>query len=80
MPRAQSTENESKLEVLRVELLEEHRKWVKTHCNCKMEQPMNLSKDEMEGLKSLRLRLVNGELVILPTDKSGRFAIMTVTT
>ena len=32
----------------------------------------------MEGLKSIPLRLVNGELVVLPTDKSGRFAIMTM--
>ena len=34
----------------------------------------------MEGLKSIRLRLVNGELVVLPTDKSGRFEIMTMET
>ena len=34
----------------------------------------------MEGLKSIRLRLVNGELVVLPTDKSGRFAIINMDT
>ena len=45
-----------------------------------MEQLLNLTADEMEGLKSIRLRLVNGELVVLPTDKSGRFAIMTMDT
>ena len=56
MPRAQSSEKESKLEVARIELMEEHAKWVKTHCNCKMEQVLNLSAEEIEGLKSLRLQ------------------------
>ena len=40
----------------------------------------SLTKDEIEGLKTIRLRLVNGELVVLPTDKSGRFALMTMAT
>ena len=79
-PRAQSAENESKLEVLRVELQNEHDEWVKTHCDCKSKQLPNLTKDEIAGLKSIRLRLVNGELVVLPTDKSGRFALMTMAT
>ena len=80
LPRAQSAEKESKLEVLRVELQNEHEEWVKTHCDCKSKQLQNLTKDEIEGLKSIRLRLVNGELVVLPTDKSGRFALMTMAT
>ena len=80
LPRAQSAEKESKLEVLRVELQNEHEEWVKTHCDCKSKQLLNLTKDEIEGLKSIRLRLVNGELVVLPTDKSGRFALMTMAT
>ena len=51
LPRAQSGEKESKLEVARVELLEEHRIWVKTHCNCRTEQLLNLSREEMEGFE-----------------------------
>ena len=35
---------------------------------------------KLEGLKSLRLRLNSGELVILPTDKSGKIAVMTIKT
>ena len=80
LPRAQTSEQESKLEVLRVELQNEHEEWVKTHCDCKSKQILNLTKEEIEGLKSIRLRLVNGELVVLPTDKSGRFALMTLET
>ena len=32
------------------------------------------------GLKSIRKRKTDGELVVLPTDKSGRFAIMSMKT
>ena len=80
LPRAQSAEKESKIEVLRVELQNEHEEWVKTHCDCKSKQLLNLTKEEIKGLKSIRLRLVNGELVVLPTDKSGRFTLMTMAT
>ena len=32
------------------------------------------------GLKTIRKRKTDGELVVLPTDKSGRFAIMSMKT
>ena len=53
---------------------------IRENCNCKGDQPSNLSKSEQEGLKSLRKRLADGDLVILPTDKSGRFAVMSTQT
>ena len=37
----------------------------------------NLSYKEKKGLKSLSKRVTKGELMITPTDKSGRFAILT---
>ena len=69
LPRAQTPEQESKLEVVRVELMEQHNKWVGENCNCKAEQPMNLSEPEKDGLKTIRVRMKNGEIVIVPTDK-----------
>ena len=39
-----------------------------------------MSKAEQDGLKSLQKRVAEGELVILPTDKSGRFAVMSMAT
>ena len=39
-------------------------------------QPSNLSKKQERGLKSLTERVKNGEIVVVPTDKSGKFAIM----
>ena len=80
LPRAQSNEKEAKLEVLRREIQESHKVWMEQHCNCKGDQVMNLDNEEQEGLKSLRKRNSEGEIVILPTDKSGRFAVMSFTT
>ena len=65
LPRAQTTDQESKLEVLRVELLEEHKKWVAQNCNCEGNQLMNISDEELRGLKSLKARIKSGELVVL---------------
>ena len=36
----------------------------------------NLTPNEIEGLKSLRKRIKNGELLVVDTDKSKRFAIV----
>ena len=37
-----------------------------------------MEKDEKEGLKNLKKRFKEGEIIILPTDKSGRFGIMSL--
>ena len=70
-PKAQSGTQENNLEVLRAELLHHHREW---------EQQPNLSKEEQAGLKEIKKRVDSGNLVILPTDKSGRFALMSMQT
>ena len=49
-PRAQCAEKESKLEVVRLELMEQHKKWVRENCNCKGEQLANLNLEELEAL------------------------------
>ena len=79
-PKAQSGTQENNLEVLRAELLHHHREWVAANCNCKKEQQPNLSKEEQAGLKEIKKRVDSGNLVILPTDKSGRFALMSMQT
>ena len=65
---------------LEAELLHHHREWVAENCNCKKDQESNLSSDEQMGLKSIKKRVADGDLVILPTDKSGRFAMMSIKT
>ena len=79
-PKAQSSEIESSLEVMRMELLHHHKEWVRGNCNCKGDQKLNLSSEEQAGLKSLKKKVADGGLVILPTDKSGRFAVMSMVT
>ena len=79
-PKALPLADEQKLEVLRLELLHQYRSWVRDNCNHQGDQKMNLTGEEQRGLKSLRRRMKEGELVILPTDKSGRFAVMTMET
>ena len=49
-------------------------------CNKKKEQVSNLTKSEKEGLESLRKRVAEGEIVVVPTDKSGRFSVMDMDT
>ena len=41
---------------------------------------MNLDEFELDGLRSLRKTVSDGAIVILPTDKSGRFAVMSMST
>ena len=43
-------------------------------------QKSNLNEAERRGLKSLRKRVSDSEIVIVPTDKSGRFAVMSLAT
>ena len=80
LPGALGIEEESSLEVLRREWLEAYMGFCNEKCNKKKEQIINLSKNEKEGLESLRKRVSAGELVIVPTDKSGRFSVMDIET
>ena len=57
LPRAQTAEKESKLEVLRAELLHEHKKWMSENCNCRGDQTINLTIPEARGLNSIRKRI-----------------------
>ena len=80
LPGALGIEEESSLEVLRREWLEGYRGFVSEKCNKKKEQVSNLKRSEKEGLKSLRKRVAEGEIVVVPTDKSGRFSVMDIDT
>ena len=75
LPRGQSGIKESNL---RRELQEIHRHWMINHCSWKGEHTMNIDEFELAGLKSLRkhVSVSEGELVIIPIDKSGQFAAM----
>ena len=80
LPGALGLESEAGLEVLRQEWRECYRKFTQEKCNQKKEQESNLTKEEKDGLTSLRKRIKEGELIVVPTDKSGRFSIMDLET
>ena len=71
-------QDEANLEMLRAEFKGCFKEYVRKHCNDRGEQESNLTKGETVGLKSLKKRFKEGNIVILPTDKSGRFSIMSM--
>ena len=76
--KARSLEDEAKLETMRLELKTVFKYYVSKFCQEGGKQMDNMSTNQAKGLKSLRKRVSNGELVIIPTDKSGRIAVMTL--
>ena len=69
-------EKEARLEMLRQKLRGVFGQYVREKCGPRGLQKSNLSSDEIKGLKSLKKRFKEGELVILPTDKTGLFTVM----
>ena len=70
---------EVKLEVR----LDKYRKifseYVSENCDGKGNQRSNVSKEKKEGLVSLKKRIKEMELLVIPTDKSGKLVIETWT-
>jgi hypothetical protein len=61
-----------------MELLEYHNSWVAANSNLKCEQEGNLTEGEKKGLKSLKKSIKDGSIVVLPTDMTGKFALMSM--
>ena len=64
-------EDEAILEMMRIEYNDEK-------CQKGAAQKSKLSEAEMRGLKSLKKRVSDSKTVIVPTDKSGRLAVMSL--
>ena len=69
-------EEEARLEMLRQRLRGVFGQYVREKCGPRGLQKSNLSSGEIRGLKSLKKRFKEGEIVILPTDKTGLFTVM----
>ena len=74
--RMKNFEIEAKLEMFRVEAKGIFRQFLEEKCNKYGAQKSNLSKPQLKGLKSLKTRIKEGEIVGIPTDKTGNFAVM----
>ena len=77
LPKPLSAEEESKIEVRKRTQKEIFEKFRKNNTNSKGEQKSNLTQSEQKGLRSLRKRIKEGSIVIMKTDKSGRFVVTT---
>ena len=75
LPKPLDAEDESKIEVRKRTQKEIFEKFRVENTNKKGEQKSNLTADEKIGLKSLQKRIKAEEIIIMKTDKSGRFVV-----
>ena len=78
LPKALDTKLEAGIEVRRQKYLEVHREYAKEFCDEKNNQQSNLTQSQKQGLRKLRKRIKDGEIVVCLTDKSGKMAVMTM--
>ena len=76
LPKPCDALTESSKELLGNKIMETFRKYRDRHCNEKGDQDSNLTKAEQRGLRKLKKRIREREIVALKTDKSGKLTIM----
>ena len=75
--KAKDFDLEARLEMVITECMGVFKFYVNENCGKFGKQQSKLSKNQVKGLKSLKQRIENGEIVVVPMDKTGNFAIMT---
>ena len=75
LPKPLPANEEAKIEIRRDVHKRIYEKYRAENCNRFGDQKSNLSKAEMEGLKSLEKRIKKREIIVIKTDKSSRFAV-----
>ena len=72
LPRATVIKWETSIQMRRDRLLEVAQEYGRNIVNCSG----TLTKEERAGLESLQKRIKDNELVVVETDKSGKFSVM----
>ena len=75
LPKPLPAIEEASIEVRRENIKRVFVEIKKKLCNKKNQQKSNLTRDEEEGLASVRKRIKNEEIIIMKTEKSGKFAV-----
>ena len=76
-PRETNTEDETLLQARRQAVMEDYDEYVRENTNKKGEvKNINMTEDQIEGMKSLNKRWKEGEIIITTTDKSGKYAVV----
>ena len=77
LPKSSSMEMEALIEVRRKRAMQLYNICIKKLGEGAEKGMDNLSMGEKRGLKSLKKRVAEGEIVVCQTDKSGRFCVLT---
>ena len=78
LPPGQSPEYEAGLEIRQQKWMGTARQFIKEFCDDKGRQQDNMTPAQRRGLKKLQKRVADGEIVVIPTDKSGRMVVMSL--
>ena len=77
-PNPGTVEEEVIMENIKMKMINTAREYMKEYCDEKGNiKNNNLSKEEAEGLKEIKDKIKNGDIVVFATDKSGRFSVDT---
>ena len=69
--KVKSFDIEAKLEMMRVECMATFKQFMAEKCG-----KSNLTKSQVKGMLSLKTRIKTGEIVVVPTDTTGKFSVM----
>ena len=75
LPKALNATEEAKIEVRLDALWKEFKEYVKEECKEDGSQESNLSHEQLLGLQSLRKKIKEEGLLVVPTDKSGKLCV-----
>ena len=75
LPKGLPSNHEAWIEVRREKYAQVCTEYIGKNCSNKGEQKQNLTKDELKGLIKLKKRIKEGDVLVMCTDKSNKFAI-----
>ena len=78
LPKPLTAHEEAKIAVRREHFEEVFSEYCQEHCSEKGEQKSNLTFSQRNGLRKLKKRIKDGEIVVMLTDKSGKLAVSDV--
>ena len=78
LPKPLPPQEEAKIEIRREQYEQVFRDHVRDHCSESGTQQSNMSWSHRNGLKKLQKRKKDGDIIVLTTDKSGKFAVSDV--
>ena len=67
---------ESSIELIKSNVMKTFNSYMKRECNEKGEQVTNLKRNEQKGLRKLKKRILNHEILVLKTNKSGKLTVI----